>query len=91
VALPTIVVYAIAIRSLSLLHEGAFWQIYVMIGFAAGFGACLGPIVYSKAITAWFDNERGIGLGIAACGVTCKVQKFVMPIETDGPREYREP
>jgi MFS family permease len=69
VALPATVVYALALCSLSLLHAGAFWQIYVMIGFAAGFGACLGPIVYSKAVTAWFDKERGIALGVATCGV----------------------
>ena len=69
VALPATVVYALALCSLSQLHADAFWQIYIMIGFAAGFGACLGPIVYSKAITAWFDKERGIALGIATCGV----------------------
>jgi MFS family permease len=54
---------------LSQLQAGAYWMIFIMIGFAAGFGACLGPIVYSKAIAAWFDNERGIALGIATCGV----------------------
>jgi len=69
VALTATVIYSLALCSLSLLSADAYWQIFIMIGCAAGFGACLGPIVYSKAITAWFDKERGFALGIATCGV----------------------
>lgn len=69
VALPTTVIYALALCSFALLRSDAYWQIYVMVACASGFGACLGPIVYSKSITAWFDKERGIALGIATCGV----------------------
>jgi MFS family permease len=69
VALTATVIYSLALCSLSLLSANAYWAIFIMIGCAAGFGACLGPIVYSKAITAWFDRERGIALGVATCGV----------------------
>jgi MFS family permease len=69
VALPVAALYGLALCSLALMSAGAFWAIYPMIGCAAGFGACLGPIVYSKAIAAWFDRERGLALGIATCGV----------------------
>jgi MFS family permease len=69
VALPASVLYSLALCSLSLLQANAYWALFVIVGFAAGFGACLGPIVYSKAIAAWFDKERGLALGIATCGV----------------------
>ena len=69
IALPVAALYGIALCSLSLMSAGSFWAIYLMYGCAAGFGACLGPIVYSKSITAWFDKERGLALGIATCGV----------------------
>lgn len=69
IALPTATLYAVAIASFALLTPGAVWAVYLMFAFASGFGACVGPIVYSKAITAWFDKERGFALGIATCGV----------------------
>ncbi len=69
VALPATVLYGLALCSLALLSANAFWAIFLMVGCSAGFGACLGPIVYSKAIVGWFDKERGIALGIATCGV----------------------
>jgi MFS family permease len=69
VALPAAVLYGLALCSLALMQSNALWAIYPMVGCAAGFGACLGPIVYSKSITAWFDKERGLALGLATCGV----------------------
>ena len=69
IALPTTVIYALALSSEALLNPNALWALYIMVGASAGFGACLGPIVYSKAITAWFDRERGLALGLATCGV----------------------
>jgi MFS family permease len=69
VALPASVLYALSLSSLSLLQANAYWALFVIVGCSAGFGACLGPIVYSKAIAAWFDKERGLALGIATCGV----------------------
>lgn len=69
VALPAATLYGLALASFSLMNKDSIWQIYLMFGCASGFGAAVGPIVYSKAITAWFDKERGLALGIATCGV----------------------
>ena len=69
VALPASVLYSLSLGSFSLLQANAYWALFVIVACAAGFGACLGPIVYSKAIAAWFDKERGLALGIATCGV----------------------
>jgi MFS family permease len=69
VALPTTFIYGLSICSLSLMQSNSLWAIYVMYGCASAFGAVLGPIVYTKAITAWFDRERGLALGIATAGV----------------------
>lgn len=69
IALPTTFLYGLALCSLSLLNAHHVWPLYLMVGCSAGFGACMGPIVYSKSITAWFDKERGLALGIATCGV----------------------
>ena len=60
---------ALPLRSFSLLTPTMVWPLYLMFFCASGFGACVGPVVYSKAITAWFDKERGFALGIATCGV----------------------
>jgi MFS family permease len=69
IALPVTFLYGLALCSFSLLSSSAFWLIYPMFACASGFGACVGPVVYSKAITAWFDKERGLALGIATSGV----------------------
>lgn len=77
IALPAATAYGLALASFSLLNPGTPWLIYLMFGCASGFGAAVGPIVYSKAITAWFDKERGLALGIATCGVG--LGTFVIP------------
>lgn len=69
IALPTTFLYGLALCSFALMRSDTFWQVYLMFACASGFGACLGPVLYSKAITAWFDKERGFALGIATSGV----------------------
>ena len=69
IALPTTFLYGLALCSFALLNPAHVWPLYIMFACASGFGACMGPIVYSKSITAWFDKERGLALGIATCGV----------------------
>jgi MFS family permease len=78
IALPAAALYGLSLCSFSLLTPNTVWPIYLMFGGASGFGACVGPIVYSKAITAWFDKERGLALGIATSGVG--LGTFVIPI-----------
>ncbi len=69
IALPTTFLYGLALCSFALLSPAHVWPLYFMFAAASGFGACMGPIIYSKSITAWFDKERGLALGIATCGV----------------------
>lgn len=69
IALPATFLYGLALSSFALLSPDHVWPIYFMFACASGFGACMGPIVYSKSITAWFDKERGLALGIATSGV----------------------
>jgi MFS family permease len=69
VALPTIFFYALSLAGFALLQKDSVWVLYLMFIAASGFGACLSPMIYSKSITAWFDKERGLALGIATSGV----------------------
>jgi MFS family permease len=78
IALPAATVYGLALCGFALIQPNTYWAIFVLFGCASGFGACVGPIVYSKAITAWFDKERGLSLGIATCGVG--LGTFVIPV-----------
>jgi MFS family permease len=77
VVLPAATLYGLALASFAIMTAGARWEIYVMFACASGFGASCGPLPYSKAITAWFDKERGLALGIATCGVG--LGTFVIP------------
>jgi MFS family permease len=69
VALPMATLYGLALCSFALLRPEPHWPVFVIFACASGFGACVGPIVFSKAITAWFDKDRGLALGIATAGV----------------------
>jgi MFS family permease len=77
IALPAATLYGLSLCSFALLQPNTVWAIYIMFFCASGFGASVGPLVYSKAITAWFDKERGLALGIATCGVG--LGTFVIP------------
>jgi MFS family permease len=78
IALPAATLYGLALCSFAFMRSSAFWPVYLMFACASGFGACLGPIVYSKAITAWFDKDRGLALGIATSGVG--LGTFLLPL-----------
>jgi MFS family permease len=78
IALPTTFLYGLALCSFALMQSSSFWLVYPMFACASGFGACFGPVVYSKAITAWFDKERGLALGIATSGVG--LGTFLLPV-----------
>ena len=43
----------------------AFLAFYILFGLA---GAFTNPIVYIKALSAWFDRRRGFALGLAVAG-----------------------
>lgn len=68
VALPAIALFAIAFGCLSLISP-AVWLMYLIYTCASFTSSCGGPMMYSRAVAAWFDKERGLALGIATAGV----------------------
>ncbi|HEV8016232.1 MAG TPA: MFS transporter [Stellaceae bacterium] len=68
VHLPMIFLFAIGTATLSLLQP-VFW-VMVLLFLCHGLpGQGQSPVGYSKALTAWFDKDRGFALGIAIAGV----------------------
>jgi MFS family permease len=67
VLLPMIVLVALATAALSLLTASP-WILYSLFATQGMFATCQVPIGYAKVITAWFDRERGLALGIAVAG-----------------------
>jgi MFS family permease len=68
VLLPMIALFAMATIALSLL-EASLLTLYLLFGLQGVFSAGQTPTGYVKAISAWFDKERGLALGIAQAGV----------------------
>jgi MFS family permease len=68
VHLPMIFMFAIGTATLGLLQP-AFWFMALLFVFHGLFGQGQSPVGYSKALTAWFDKDRGLALGIAIAGV----------------------
>jgi predicted MFS family arabinose efflux permease len=68
VALPGLVVFAICMGALALTPRSLsiFILFFAITGIAS---AVQTPLAYAKAISAWFDNRRGLALGIAMAGV----------------------
>lgn len=68
VMLPTIALFALITAAFSLLRTPAL-VLFLMFAVSGLIGAGQTPIAYSKAVSAWFDRERGLALGIAMAGV----------------------
>jgi MFS family permease len=68
VLLPFIVLFALAVASLSLLQASPAY-LYVLFPLVGLTSVGQTPAAYSKAISAWFDQQRGLALGIALAGV----------------------
>jgi MFS family permease len=68
VALPAISLFSLATASVALVPASiaAFAALYALMGLAA---AGQTPMIYAKAISARFDDKRGLALGIAMAGV----------------------
>jgi len=68
VALPAIAVFSLATASVAWVpaSPAAFIALYALMGLGA---AGQTPLIYAKAITARFDHQRGLALGIAMAGV----------------------
>jgi len=68
VALPAIAVFSLATAAVALVPASpvAFTALYAVMGLGA---AGQTPLIYAQAISARFDRERGLALGIALAGV----------------------
>ncbi len=67
VLMPMIVLVALATAALSQLRASPV-VLYPLFALQGLFATCQVPIGYAKVITAWFDRERGLALGIAVAG-----------------------
>lgn len=68
VLLPSIVLFAIAIASLTLVDGNIllFYAAYVLVA-ALGIGTI--PATYTRVVVAWFDRRRGLAIGISMAGI----------------------
>jgi MFS family permease len=82
VALPAIMVFSLAAASVALVPASpvAFIVRYALMGLGA---AAQTPLVYAKAISARFDRQRGLALGIAMAGVG--LGAAIVPQSGEGP------
>jgi MFS family permease len=67
VLVPGIALFALTTAGLSYLHSslGVLYGLFALQGI---FSAWNTPTGYAKAISGWFDRERGLALGIAVAG-----------------------
>jgi MFS family permease len=76
VLMPGIALFALATAALSYL-QSSLAVLYALFAVQGVFSAWNTPTAYAKAISAWFDRERGLALGIAVAGTGFGV--IVMP------------
>jgi predicted MFS family arabinose efflux permease len=68
VTLPFIALFALTLAAIS--RTPAYPAVFLMLYAVAGLvGSVQAPLPYAKAISAWFDSQRGLALGIAMAGV----------------------
>jgi MFS family permease len=70
--------FAPAIAALAL-ADGSILQFYVLFAFVGAAGAIPSTPAYSKVISEWFDEKRGLMLGVAA-GFGNGIGSTLMPI-----------
>jgi len=68
VFLPSIALFAVAVAALSFLQASPAY-LYLLFAIVGLTSVGQTPAAYSKAISAWFDKDRGLALGIALAGV----------------------
>jgi len=68
VLLPSIVLFALAVAGLSFLRASPAY-LYFLFPLVGLTSVGQTPAAYSKAISAWFDRDRGLALGLALAGV----------------------
>jgi MFS family permease len=65
--LPSIVLLAVALASLSLVGPHV-WMLYTGYLLAAVLGAATTPVSYATAVACWFSKHRGLALGVTLAG-----------------------
>jgi MFS family permease len=69
VMVPGVLLFALAVASFGLMQSKPLFLIYAIFGVAGFISGVQTPIPYAAVITHWFDNHRGIALGLATAGV----------------------
>jgi predicted MFS family arabinose efflux permease len=68
VALPGLMLFALSLAALSLTPPSP--AVFMFLAALAGtMSSVQTPLPYAKAISAWFDDRRGLALGVAMAGV----------------------
>ena len=68
VLIPSIALFAVAVAGLGYLQASPL-SLYLLFPLVGLTSVGQTPTAYSKAISVWFDRERGLALGIALAGV----------------------
>jgi MFS family permease len=77
VILPSAVMFGLILLSVRVLSGGIgqFYVSYVAFALAASIG--LGPLAYGNVVSCWFDQRRGLALGLTMVGIGCGA--LIMP------------
>jgi len=67
VILPAVLLFGLALMSLYFL-TASLWHFYTIALLIAVTGGGTTPVSYSKVISCWFDQKRGLALGLAMAG-----------------------
>jgi MFS family permease len=68
ILIPTILLFAASVAALSL-TPASLVTFTVLMAATGLFGSGQGPLGYVKSISGWFDDKRGLALGIAVAGI----------------------
>ena len=69
VMLPGVALFALATAGYTFLEASPFAIVYLIFGIAGLVGAAQTPVGYAIVVAKWFDQERGLALGVAMAGV----------------------
>jgi MFS family permease len=58
----------------------SLWAFYAAVAFAGIMTVGASPVSYGKVLVPWFDNKRGIALGLSAIGVG--IAAIILPLVT---------
>lgn len=74
--LPSIALLGATLVSLSFL-TGHLWNLYLLYSLAGLVGLGSTSLTYSRVVAGWFDDRRGLALGLTASGIG--IGSFVVP------------